>query len=237
MTKTVFWAMGVYGWNEKDPVRATFSFEPDGALFTVDSTLRPANGASTRRWIVDDRYEDGGATWVGPSVSEGGLYVEQQHAEKNNYPLPPAGYDDYRNRTYEFMAVQYSVDDSVYAGRRYYGFHAIWESGPREAATMLIYDAGNSLGTSNSRVARKTMNIDDVAVLLPQAQMPAGVIPKPSDIRGGALFLRCGIASEMLLSIPKLPQILDMMAKVSVRAVQSVDASPDERIVRCGPAA
>lgn len=86
MTKTVFWAMGVYGWNESDPIKATFTFEPDGSVFTVDSTLRPANGTSTRRWLVDDRYGEGGATWVGPSVSEGGLYVEQQLAEKSGYP-------------------------------------------------------------------------------------------------------------------------------------------------------
>ena len=205
MSRAVFVAVGVYGWNPSNPAQTTFSLTRGGGLETIDSTRRPAGGASVQGAIVDDHQSAGGATTVAAAGGDGSVYVELTYAQNKDYPMPPVGYREYATRRYEFQTVQYSADDAEYAKRRYYGFHALWIDGERSKATLLIFDAGDSRGAGLGKVVRYTANLDDAELILPEQEMPSGAPPVRGSGNGGGIFLRCSEAQNLSLGYPKLP--------------------------------
>ncbi|MBL8622207.1 MAG: hypothetical protein JNK64_12915 [Myxococcales bacterium] len=203
MTRAVFVACSAYSWDPTDPKNATFSIVDNGPRITIDSTMRPDGGLRAETAIVDDY--DGGATSVDKKGDTGGLYVEFGYAIAHRYPMIPPGYEGYKDRDYEFKTIQYSTKDGLFPGYRYYGFHAIWTSGPINHAKILIYNAGESLSPFVDAVQQHIVDLDNKEIFLPETE--SGYLrPQAGDGSGGAIFVRCREAQNWKLSLPKLPQ-------------------------------
>ena len=203
MTRAVFIACSAYSWDPKDPQHATFSMVKGGPRISIDSTMRPSGGLAVETAIVDDHEE--GATSVNSPGDTGGLYVEHGYAMAHRYPSLPPGFEQYKARDYEFKTIQYSTRDGLFPGYRYYGFHAIWVSGASNAATILIYNAGESLSPFPHPVQQLVVDIDNEKIFLPETE--SGYLrPQVGSAGGGALFVRCREAQNWVLSLPKLPQ-------------------------------
>jgi hypothetical protein len=212
MSRAVFIAVDAYDWDVSIEHQATFSLLSGGQKIVIDSTKRPRGGQSVEDAIIDD--EAGGATSVNSTENSGSLYVEREYAKRTGLPLLPKGYrcEDsdicYGDRKYEFMTIQYSRTDSKYSNRRYYGFHAIWTAGAAHEAILVVFHAGTSKLGKAGEVIRRTIDLEDPAVVLPQIDMPTGTRPARLG-ESGAIFLRCKVAQNADLLLPKLPQALE----------------------------
>jgi hypothetical protein len=208
MSRAVFVAVGVWKWKVAANGTATFSLTKKGAANqTIDASQQYPQVSLGDALIDDEVY---GASTPRDEDGNGGIYVEMGYA-KGKFPLPPYGYDkptnNYSDRKYEFMTIQYSSGDPDYADRRYYGFHAIWIEGEdRKNATLIIFNAGDSKSGKFGAAKRYTLNLDEPKQVLPCSVYPPGFskIRKRGD--SGCIFLRCRDAKHADLLIPKLPQ-------------------------------